>query len=144
MEERRVSYVKPVRTLVSACMLAGLLSVSATAGSKFTGNGSVVITPSSSGGGIVTGYLGHIYNGPGKVEFLRCQRGRWTTQEQPFVNCWARNERGEEATCTSFSSHLAKSITSISSDSKVTFRYNAAGDCTSITVVQSSEFQDKR
>ena len=129
---------------VAGALLAGILSGSVIAGSTFTGNGSVVITVSASGGGSATGYIGHIYNGTGKTEFVRCQRGKWETQEQPYVNCWARNENGDEAWCTAFSSHLAKSITSISSDSKVTFRYNAAGDCTSITVVQSSEFQDKR
>jgi hypothetical protein len=132
------------KTMVLSSLLVLAAGAPAIGGSKFTGNGSVAISIASNGSGGATGYLGHIYNGSGSQEFLHCQRSKWDNVDLPVVLCWARNERGETASCTRQSAHLAKSVSSISSDSKVTFRFDAGGNCTSITVVQSSEYQDKQ
>jgi hypothetical protein len=134
-----------IKTRMAVTGLAlGLLCGTAVAGSKFTGNGSVVATRLSTGY-TVTGYLGHIYNGSGKTEFMRCTVGYWPYPDEAYVACWARVE-GDSTVygCSVRSNYLAKSVISMSGDSKVTIRYGDDHVCTSITVVQSSEYQDKK
>jgi hypothetical protein len=115
-----------------------LIAGTAFAGSKFTGNGSVVITKNADGSGSATGYLGHIYNAPTTLEFLACQKSNFG------IYCQAKNEANVHATCSSNSSFLANGVGTLSADARLTFRWNAAGQCVGISVTHSSEYQDKQ
>lgn len=116
-----------------------LATGSAMAGSKFTGNGSVRITQNVDGSGVAVAYLGMVYNGSGLTEYLGCQK---SGTDQVF--CHARTETGTHVACFTTSSHLAQSVSSISPDARVTFRWNAGGACTQIAVQHSSEYADKQ
>lgn len=126
-----------VRTvLVAASCIAG----AAVAGSKYTGAGNVAITRAADGSGSASGYLGHIYNGPGMKQWIGCQR-----DENDNVMCHAIDEAYvSSVACSVKSPFLAQSVSSISPDSRITFYWNAQGVCTRIQVVHSSEYQDKQ
>jgi len=47
-------------------------------------------------------------------------------------------------TCSSSSMYLANGVGSLSPDARLTFKWNTSGQCTGISVVHSSEFQDKQ
>ena len=118
--------------------VAGLaLAGGALAGSKYTGSGSVVIARNADGTGTVSGYLGLIYNGTGKSEYIGCQK-----YGDNGLYCHAMNEAKDFAYCAG-SSFLGKTIGNLSSDAKLTFSFDAAGRCTSISIAHSSEIQDK-
>jgi hypothetical protein len=117
-----------------ALALAGV----AIAGSKFTGNGSVVIVKNADGSGSATGYLGHIYNGTGTIEYIGCQK-----YATGGLDCRARTESDQLAFCASNSAYLGNAIGTLAPDSRLTFRFNANGTCTGISITHSSEFQDK-
>jgi hypothetical protein len=128
-----------IKTSMTALALGAALIVgTAFAGSKFTGNGSVVITKNADGSGSASGYLGHIYNATTKNEFIACQKS--TTS----LYCQAKNEANVHVTCSSNSLYLANGVGSLSPDARLTFKWNAAGACTGISVVHSSEYQDKQ
>jgi hypothetical protein len=110
----------------------------ALAGSKFTGNGSVVIVKNADGSGNASGYLGHIYNGTGKNEYIGCQK-----YATGGIDCRARTEANELAFCASGSAYLGNAIGTLAPDTRLTFRFNAEGQCVGITITHSSEFQDK-
>jgi hypothetical protein len=128
------------KTSIAATLAVGaLIAGSAFAGSKFTGNGSVVITMNADGSGSVTGHLGHIYNAPTVNEFIGCQK--YVTGG---LYCQAKSEANAHVTCSSSSVYLANAVSSLSPDARLTFRWNASGQCVGITVVHSSEYQDKQ
>jgi hypothetical protein len=109
-------------------------------GSKFNGNGNVVITRNADGSGVAAGYLGMIYNGPAMKQWMGCQRS-----ESDNVFCHAIDETGATSVaCSVKSAYLAKSISSISPDVRLSFTWNAQGTCTRIQIVRSSEYQDKQ
>jgi hypothetical protein len=109
------------------------------AGSKFTGNGNVVIGKNADGSGAVTGMLGAIYNGPLMKQYIGCQR-----DESDNVLCLALDEAETWVSCSVKSAFLAQSIASFSPDARVSIQWNAQGKCTRIQVVHSSEYQDKQ
>lgn len=112
----------------------------ALAGSKYTGTGNVAINRAADGSGNATGYLGHIYNGPGMKQWIGCQR-----DENDNVMCHAIDEAYvSSVACTVKSPFLAQSVASISPDARITFYWNTQGVCTRIQVVHSSEYQDKQ
>jgi len=117
----------------------GAASLTAFAGSKFTGNGSVVVVKASDGSGQATGYFGHIYNSPTVNEFFGCQK-----YVDGGLYCQAKTEANVHVTCSTNSAYLGKAVSSLSPDARVTVRWNAAGVCTGITVTHSSEYQDKQ
>jgi len=109
-------------------------------GSRFTGNGNVVIARSADGSGTASGFLGMIYNGPAMKQWIGCQRS-----ESDNVFCHALDETGTTpVACSVKSAFLAKSISSISPDARLTFMWNAQGTCIRIQVTHSSEYQDKQ
>lgn len=125
---------------IAGLLVAGLMGV-AMAGSKYNGNGNVVITRNADGSGNAYAYLGHIYNGPSVAQWFGCQ-----ADANGNVMCHARHET--DATlivgCSVKSTFLAQSVASISPDTRVAFYWDAKGVCTRISVVHSSEFQDKQ
>lgn len=128
-----------IKTSMAALALGAALIVgTAFAGSKFTGNGSVVITQNADSSGSATGYLGHIYNAPTKLEFLACQKSTFG------IYCQAKNEAGVHISCSSSSTYLANGVGTLSADARLTFKWDATGKCTGISVTHSSEFQDKQ
>lgn len=133
--------MKKNMTMVQSILMTALcVTGTALAGSKFTGTGNVAITRAADGSGAATGFLGHIYNGPGMRQWIGCQR-----DENDNVMCHAFDEAAvSPVACSVKSSFLAQSVSSISPDSRITFYWNAQGTCTRIQVVHSSEFQDKQ
>ena len=128
-----------IKNAMAALALGTALIVgTAFAGSKFTGNGSVVITRNADGSGSATGYLGHVYNAPTKNEFIACQKSSFG------LYCQASNEAKVWVVCESGSAYLANGVGSLSPDAKLTFKWDASGKCTGITVAHSSEYQDKQ
>jgi hypothetical protein len=127
-----------IQNSMAALALGAVMLGTAFAGSKFTGNGSVVITRNADGSGSATGYLGHIYNAPTKNEFLACQKSNFG------LYCQAKNEANVHVTCSSSSTYLANGVGTLSADARLTFKWNASGACTGISVVHSSEYQDKQ
>jgi hypothetical protein len=125
-------------SMAALALGAALIAGTALAGSKFAGNGSVLITRNADGSGTATGYLGHIYNAPTRLEFLACQKSNFG------LYCQAKNEANVHVTCSTNSAYLANGVGALSPDVKLTFKWNASGACTGITVVHSSEFQDKQ
>ena len=111
----------------------------ASAGSKFFGSGSVVVTKDATGAGSATGLLGMIYNGTGKVEYIGCQKS-----SSDAVFCHAISEGGVYGGCSVNSAYLAQAVSTLATDARLTFRFDAGGKCTAITVAHSSEYQDKR
>jgi len=109
------------------------------AGSKFNGNGFVVVRINADGSGSASGYFGMIYNGPNVREYIGCQRrsGGW-------MSCQANSEAGQRIGCVTNSTFLAQSVATLSPDARLYFQVNSSGDCTSITVVHSSEYEDKK
>ena len=109
-------------------------------GSKFNGNGNVTIVRNADGSGSASGFLGMIYNGPAMKQWIGCQRS-----ESDNVFCHALDETGTVPVgCSVKSAFLAKSISSISPDVRLSFIWNAQGVCTRIQVTHSSEYQDKQ
>jgi hypothetical protein len=126
------------KSSMATLAVAGLLVAGgASAGSKYTGSGSVVITRNADGSGTVSGYLGLIYNGTGKSEYIGCQK-----YGDNGLYCHAMNEAKDFAYCAG-SGFLGKTIGNLSSDAKLTFGFDAGGRCTSISITHSSEIQDK-
>jgi uncharacterized protein (DUF1919 family) len=128
------------KTSIAAALAVGaLIAGSAYAGAKFIGNGSVVVTKNADGSGSASGYLGHIYNAPTVNEFIGCQK--YVTGG---LYCQAKSEANVHVTCNSSSAYLGNAVSSLSPDARLNFRWNASGQCVSITVVHSSEYQDKQ
>ena len=128
--------MKKVIIMTAALCAAG----AALAGSKFTGTGNVTVARNADGSGAASGYLGHVYNGPGMKQWIGCQRN-----ENDNVYCHAIDEASTmSVACSVQSSFLAQSVSSISPDARITFSWNAQGICTRIQVSHSSEFQDKQ
>ena len=127
-------FVAALATLAAAG--AGDLAM---AGSKFTGNGHVVITRGADGSGSATGHLGYIYNSTSTHEWLACQK-----DQGDAVFCHANDENNNVVACSVTSNYLAQAVASISPDAILTFRWNANGRCISITVSHSSEAEDKQ
>jgi len=125
---------------IAGLLVTGLMGV-AMAGSKYNGNGNVVITKNADGSGNACAYLGHIYNGPSVAQWFGCQ-----ADANGSVMCHARHETDPSLVvgCSVKSTFLAQSVASISPDTRVAFYWDANGVCTRISVVHSSEFQDKQ
>ena len=109
------------------------------AGSKFTGDGHVQITRNADGSGSASGYLAMIYNMTGNNEWFGCQK---SSTNQVF--CHAKNLNQDIVDCWATSAFLANAVASISPDARVSFRFDASGACTNITVTHSSEYEDKK
>jgi hypothetical protein len=123
----------------AAIIVAGLLcAATALAGSKYTGNGHVQITRNADGSGAASAYLGMVYNMTGNDEWLGCQKS-----STGAVFCHAKNTNQDVVSCFATSDFLAHAVSSISPDARVSFRFNANGTCTNITVTHSSEYEDK-
>jgi hypothetical protein len=126
---------------IAGLLVTGLMGV-AMAGSKYNGTGNVSITQNDDGSGYALAYLGHIYNGPSVTQWFGCQAGA-----NGNVMCHARHEQVSPPIvvgCSVKSTFLAQSVASISPDTRVAFYWDANGTCTRISVVHSSEFQDKQ
>lgn len=120
--------------IAAACGIDG-----AVAGSKFTGNGHVVITRNADGSGVASAYLGMIYNYTDNNEYFGCQKSSTNV-----VFCLTKSVDEVFASCMTTSAYLANAVSSISPDARVSFRWDTGGRCTNITVSHSSEFEDKR
>lgn len=129
--------MKHKSSMTSLALMALVVTGGALAGSKYTGSGSVVITRNADGTGTATGYLGLIYNGTGKYEYIGCQK-----YGDNGVYCHAATESRDFAYCAG-SSFLGKTIGNLSSDARLTFRFDPNGRCTLISISHSSEIQDK-
>lgn len=124
---------------IAGLLVAGLMGV-AMAGSKYLGTGNVSITHNADGSGHAYAYLGHIYNGRSVAQWFGCQ-----ADANGNVMCHASHETGSPiVACSVKSTFLAQSVASISPDSRVVFYWDANGKCTRISVIHSSEFQDKQ
>ena len=124
------------RLIITAALLC---AGSAFAGSKFTGDGHVQITKNTDGSGSASGYLAMTYNYTNNNEWLGCQKS-----SANVVFCHAKNVNQEIVDCWATSAFLANAVASISPDSRVSFRFDANGACTNITVTHSSEYEDKK
>ena len=116
-----------------------LCTHAALAGSKFTGNGHVQITKNADGSGQASGHIGMIYNMVDNNEWLGCQKSATNA-----VFCHAKNLDQTVVSCATSSAFLANAVSSISPDARLSFRFDANGKCTNITVTHSSEYEDKR
>jgi hypothetical protein len=126
---------KFIPAAAAALMCAG----AALAGSKFTGDGHVQITRNADGSGSASGYLSMIYNYTNNNEWFGCQKSSANA-----VFCHAKNQAQDIVGCSATSAFLANAVSSISPDARVSFRFDANGACTNITVTHSSEYEDKR
>ena len=129
--------MKVKSSMMTLAVAALVICAGAFAGSKYTGSGSVVITRNANGTGTVSGYLGLIYNGTGRSEYIGCQK-----YGNNGLYCHAMNEAKDFAYCAG-SAFLGKTIGNLSSDARLTFGFDANGRCTSISITHSSEIQDK-
>jgi hypothetical protein len=125
--------------IVAAALCVAIAGIAA-AGSKFTGNGNVVIARNSDGSGAATGVLGSIYNGPDATQWIACQRG---INDAVFCNAF-NAATNQIVSCAVTSAYLAQSVASMSPDARVQFWWNAQGTCTRIQVTHSSEYEDKQ
>lgn len=126
------------RIIISAAT-AALCAGTALAGSKFTGDGHVQIVRNSDGSGSASGYLAMIYNYTNNNEWFGCQKSSTSV-----VFCHAKNINQDIVDCWATSPYLANAVASISPDARVSFRFDANGACTNITVTHSSEYEDKK
>ena len=127
------------RINLSALVLCVALSAGAAfAGSKFTGDGHVVVYKNADGSGSASGYLGMIYNRADN-EWIGCQRSSTN-----LVICHAMNTAQVIVSCAANSAFLANAVSSIASDARVAFAFNANGTCTQIAVGHSSGYEDKQ
>jgi hypothetical protein len=58
--------------------------------------------------------------------------------------CYAKDLRGATAFCGTFDPAMIATLATVQGDSKVDFSWNANGDCTVITVAQTSLLEPKR
>ena len=130
------------RVLLIAALSLG--AATAYAGAKFTGDYHVKISLSANGSGSASGYMGHIYNGDGTTEVIYCQRTSWANVRPTLATCWAHDEAGATAFCRITSEFIVDALDMISPDARLYFRWNSSGECISISVTQSSEFEDKK
>ena len=135
----QINMNKHIRVIAGTLLGATFAVSAAYAGSKFTGNGHVIVTRNADGTGTAVGYLGMIYNYVGNDEWIGCQK-----TAQSVVFCHARAIGDTSVSCTSNSAFLASSVASISPDARVSFRWDASGRCANITVTHSSEYEDKK
>jgi hypothetical protein len=89
------------------------------------------------------GDLGAARSSPDPSQFIGCSIT--AVQGQPISGmCAARDRRGEIASCQTTDPALLQAISLLHGDSFLQFSWNAAWECTAITVYQSSMFQPKR
>lgn len=84
------------------------------------------------------GSLGSARNSPDGVQSIACSVFYDTANRRNQVTCIAVNAAGTSGTCASQDPNLVQVATAISSDSFVQFRWDAAGACTTIFVMNSS------
>lgn len=126
------------RTTIIGFIAVLAVAGSVSAGSKFAGPGSVIIQRNADGSGLISGYLGSIYNGTGRNEYFGCQR-----YNNGGMYCLAMNENKDTANCVG-SEYLAKSLTTLAPDTRIQVNFDANGRCTQTWVIHSSEYPDKQ
>jgi hypothetical protein len=122
----------------------------AMAGAKYSVPG-VVISRNADGSGYAEGTLGGVRNSTSTVERLRCLVKRTENVDSTgnvagqvtFMSCLAINTNNEHVVCTSASDAVGNQLNGISSDSLITFYFDAAGTCTRVNVYSSSSLERK-
>lgn len=78
------------------------------------------------------GDLSYSHNTPNVIEYIGCN------SNGANAVCIARNAAGLTRSCTTANPAHLDVIHSLGTDSNLTFRWNAAGACTNVTVLNSS------
>ncbi len=113
--------------LFAGALLASGFATTALAG--FHQGQAVVIIDASS---FANGDLGFVHNTPDSTQYIGC------TSSGTSANCFARNLAGLYRSCsTANPTHLA-AIHALNADSYLLFGWNASGQCTFISVQNSS------
>ena len=112
---------------------------------------SVSIYQATDGSGYAMGTLGGVRNSTNTRERLACTVTRTETttaagavRRSTSVNCGARDGNNVVATCVSTQEKHAVALNGVSNDSLIEFRFDAAGNCTTIWVYESSSLERKR
>jgi len=76
--------------------------------------------------------LGIVHNTPDAIQYIFCE------SQGTSANCQARNLAGLVRSCSTANPAFLAAIHSIGTDSFLLFRWNAAGQCTSVSVRNGS------
>jgi hypothetical protein len=141
---------RPWSTRIAVMAACAVMASAAYAGSRYSQPG-VVITPNADGSGYAGGTLGGVRNSANTVERLSCTVTRTEVTganglpvQSSTVSCVARDANGVVASCTSAQEKFAAALNGVSNDSLIEFLYNAAGNCTRVTVYESASLERKR
>jgi hypothetical protein len=114
------------------------------------GQPSVSITPLTGGGGHAMGTLGGVRNSANTLERLACAVTRTeitnaagVASRATVVSCNARDKNGVTAACASRDERHAVALDGASNDSLIEFHYDAAANCTTVWVYESSSLERK-
>lgn len=135
---------------VAVAVSAFLVSSVVLAGPRYSVPG-VTIDKYADGSGRFYGTLGGTRNSSNAIERLSCSVSR--SEPNPaasnpvrstFVSCGARDKRNVSVSCISTQESAADALAGLSNDGLLDVSYDARGNCTSITVYESSSLERKR
>ena len=107
------------------------------AGLKTTGNVSINTTTRTA-----SGSLGSARNSSDSTQYIECFLSAGSAGV-PFGSCAATNTSGTHVTCSSNNLGIIEQIRAMNGDDRVQFYYDAAGECTLITLTRSSRYAPK-
>lgn len=132
--------VKHVTGLVVAGVVA-LGSAAAVAGTHY--NQPVIITRNSDGTGDVEGALGSARNNEGDYAEIGCYIAKYDAAAPTRATCYAYEESGAAAICTTAAPALVEAIAFTSEGAYVIFTFDAAGKCTGVDIEVGSGYEPK-
>jgi hypothetical protein len=146
MEKKSKGHAARIAVAVSAMLVASV----APAGPRYAVPG-VTIVKNADGSGHFSGTLGGTRNSANAIERLSCSVSR--SESNPaapnparsvFVSCGARDKNNVNASCFSSLETTADALAGLSNDGLLEVYWDVNGNCTSITVYESSSLERKR
>ncbi|WP_164018208.1 hypothetical protein [Pyxidicoccus trucidator] len=87
------------------------------------------------------GAIGSARNSADVLQYIGCSISATTVGTS--INCVARNSAGTQVSCSSTSPNLVTAALSIQTDDFLRFDYDAAGQCTAVTLHKYSFYEPK-
>jgi len=136
----RIADMASRKKLLAAAIVvwSSLTASAAFAGLKNTGY-TVTVIPSSM---FASGGLADVRAAADTTQYIGCY-SQAIAGSTGVMGCWARDARGVQASCYSVDAEIVKTAAALSSDTRVSFNWNAQGQCTGLIVEHGSYLAPK-